>query len=109
MARARQRAHGPRGREREGEDDRDAQEHQQEVLQRHLTGMLPLHPSQVAHRGELNPLGGAPAPQVQHEGDARGGREDERPGGEEGHERRWRRANARRSGTPNGWSVRTGS
>ena len=71
--------------------------------------MLTLHAHEVAHGREVDPVAGAPPQEMKQERHARRGDEQERPGREETHERRCLAAKARRSGTPNGWSVWIGS
>ena len=94
-----------RGRERQREHGAHAQQHENQVAQLELPGVLALGAQQVADRRKLDLLSRAPAQQMKHERHGRRAGQHQGEGCEKTHGRCWRAANARRSATPNGWSV----
>ena len=105
----RQPAHRLRECEREAEHDPDADRHQQEIAQSHFARVLLLRAHQVAQRGKLHSRARATAQEMQQQRHRRGGGEEKPPGREKTHGARCRLAKARRTGTPKGAFVGTGS
>ena len=99
-----------RGGERDEQHRRHAQQHQEQVAQAEIATVLALRAHEVAHRGKLD----ARARAATHEMDeqrhgGRGAREQPERSEKAHYGASCRAENARRSGTPNGASVITGS
>ena len=108
-----------RGRERDEEHRRDAQQHEQQIAQPQIAAVLALGAHEVARRGKLDARADAAAQRWMSSGTAAAARaarasenierREEAHGGAAVRHGAWRAANARRSGTPNGASVITSS